>query len=396
MARKALHSLAACAALLPCLAGSAARALSFGLGSGAARAAKTVVDKAAQSPQSCGRQVTGLSGAVTLTASPMNPANVLFVQSLGNLQPPGHTFPSDHIYFYYIDPGSLDPDKWNVSYPVYAVADAFIDRITYSPPNDYKVEFVETDTFSSYFDHVITLDASILARAGALVAGSNCEWLPVKAGQLIGVVGGAPGQLALDVGVVNLATTLPYINPSHYGFYGHSDAPLKYYADPLRTALYGLVNRLTPDYLGSNQKDGIICYDVPGSVSGNWVAEGSDGDFGNPDSWTQQLAFVYDPVYSAQIRISFGGMYGGQAYGQLGDWAVQAGAAAPASVTVAGGPYGYQIWGWDPNNGNRTGVSPLGLLMVQAVDNDTLHVEYFPGSAAASLPFDAGMKVYTR
>ncbi|HVO32625.1 MAG TPA: hypothetical protein VMU17_01840, partial [Elusimicrobiota bacterium] len=168
------------------------------------------------------------------------------------------------------------------------------------------------------------------------------------------------------------------------------------FAEPLRATLYAMVTRTTPDYLGENEKDGIDCFDVPDTVSGNWAAQGSDSNWQNSDSWPQQLAFVYDPVYASQIRIVFGGMHGSQNFGPLGSWAVQPGALPPASVTPATGAYGYQIYYWDPSYGTESSVQ--GLLMAQLLDGETLKVEYFPGTApgVTSLPFDSNAVTYTR
>src|SRR5581483_3985043 len=81
-----------------CLGAARADAFSFGMGTGAARASQKTADKAAQT-QNCtmtGQRLFGRGGTVTLTAAPINPANVVFISPLGNLNPPGHTFPTDH------------------------------------------------------------------------------------------------------------------------------------------------------------------------------------------------------------------------------------------------------------------------------------------------------------
>jgi hypothetical protein len=92
-------------------------------------------------------------------------------------------------------------------------------------------------------------------------------------------------------------------------------------------------------------------------------------------------------------------MNGTKSFGVVGDWPVQAGATPPASVTEATGAYGYQIYHWDPSYGTIDYIDPpLGLLMVQLLDNHTLKAEYFSGTGAGvtTLPFDSNAVIYTR
>jgi hypothetical protein len=39
-----------------------------------------------------------------LSVSPLADSLIAFITPLGNLNPPGHTLPTDHIYFYFVDP----------------------------------------------------------------------------------------------------------------------------------------------------------------------------------------------------------------------------------------------------------------------------------------------------
>jgi len=373
----------------------AGQALGFGLGLGsaAARAAKKTVDKAASQSSGCVPRRTGTTGSVTLTAAPINPASVVFATPVGNVNPPGHTFPTDHMYFYYVNPGASGTPG---VFDVYAPADGYISNVFSGVEQgavQYKLTITHTDTFQTYLDHVMTLDASVAAAAT-----QSCPWIHVTAGQLIGTAGGVHGENAVDLGVINLQVSQPFINPGHYGISANSDSPLKYYAGSLQTQLYSLVSRTQPDYLGNTEKDGIFCYDSPGTVAGNWAAQGSDSYWLNPDSWDQQLSFSYNAQYANEINVAFGGKNGSKTVkpsSGLGPWRVQSGATPPQSLTVASGAYGYQLQYWDPNNGNFAGGT-LGLLMVQLLDASTLKVEYFDGDQNASEPFDSNAVIYTR
>jgi len=390
----------------------------LGLGSAVAHRGAQLVNKALNT-QVTTQHSTGLKGPIVFTNAPIDLPTVDFLEPLGNLNPPGHTFPTDHIYFYYVNLGfpavinpitTVNPTNCKSGCPVYAPADGYLSNIRLSSdnggtPNQYNVTFTHTDTFSSYLDHLTTLDPSILAQAGRInPSGNNGEWIPVKAGEVVGTVGGVSGENALDFGVTNLQITQPFINPSHYGFEANSDSPIKYYADPLKSMLYGMVGRQTPDHWGRDEKDGIFCYDLPNTVLGNWAIQGSDPNWTNPDSWSQQLSFSYDSNYSSQMRITFGGESGVHPFGVIGAWMVQPGALAFESVTAITGAYGYQIYGWDPNTGNidlNSGINgstgPKGLFMIQLIDNNTLKAEYFAFTAAVTtLPFDSNAVYYNR
>jgi hypothetical protein len=413
------------AILIAAFASIANADLRFGLGSAVAHRSANLINEASEGQSGlnstlsgCANQRTGKIGSASFTVAPLDvTTDVTAIIPLGNLNPPGHTFPTDHMYFYYTgvaittaDPiSSPNPHACDGGCPVHAIADGYLSEIVTDIENgvvQYKVTFTYTDTFASYFDHVITLDPSIAAQAGSLPpTGTTCEWIPVKAGQVIGSVGGVGGENALDLGVTNLQIAQPFITPSHYSYGIYSDAPLKYYVEPLRSTLYAMVERTTPDYLGSSEKDGIFCFDVPNTIQGNWAAQGSDSLWTNSDTWDQELSIAYDPVYANQIRITFGGMNGTKSFGLIGSWMVQPGAAAPASITVGSGAYGYQIYGWDPNygtidlnSGPGGAPGPHGLLMLQLLNNDALKAEYFSGTdpSVTRLPFDSNAVIYVR
>ncbi|HVO32428.1 MAG TPA: hypothetical protein VMU17_00850, partial [Elusimicrobiota bacterium] len=190
----------------------------LGLGDAVARRSAELINKAGQT-QINGPHSTGLTGPVTFSVAPVDLPNVRFLQSLGNLNPPGHTFPTDHIYFYYnyVNVGlNINPIATSTANacaggcPVYALADGFISEIQsgadYGPvANQFRVTFVYTDTFSSYYDHMSGLAPAIVAQAGAITPFGNLStWIPVKAGQLVGSTGGVTGENALDLGVNDL------------------------------------------------------------------------------------------------------------------------------------------------------------------------------------------------
>jgi len=131
-------------------------------------------------------------GTVTFTQSPVDIEIIDTVIPLGNLNPPGHTFPTDHIYFY-IKATAPDP------YEIKAIADGTIIRIN-KKLNDYALTIRYTSTFSSYFDHVKTLAPDILNETGFLNDGNNTVYVNIEAGTLSGnwFLTGTPVQGGAD------------------------------------------------------------------------------------------------------------------------------------------------------------------------------------------------------
>src|SRR5947207_4792604 len=135
------------------------------------------------------------SGTVfALRASPVDPSFVDFILPLGNLNPPSHTFPTDHIYFYV---GFLRPEARGV--PVFAPGDGNVTAII-SHSNDPKVMVRVTNTMSYYLDHVV-LDSAIAQGAR------------ITSGQKLGTSG--TGGFGIDLGVTDDARTLTgFITPA--------------------------------------------------------------------------------------------------------------------------------------------------------------------------------------
>lgn len=302
-------------------------------------------------------------GPVSFTASPLATGDIVSVTPLGNLNPPAHTFPTDHIYFYWVDPDSPPPEP-PTPREVYAPAGGTVLWVL-DQGGDQKLLVMASATCRWYLDHVL-LDPGI---------GFG---VPLVAGQRIGTT--SPQSYALDLGVVNDEVTLGFVRPERYPSDTlHADAPLKYFAEPLRTTLYAMVNRAGPD------KDGKIDFDVAGRLSGNWFHESLPVQPGlDPAEGTKHLAFVVDMVDPSAIRVSIGGTLG-----MTGAFAVQAGAPDPASVSVASGKVAYRLYNpWFP-------ADQLGLLIVEMLDDVTIRAEYFPGTAETA-EFTEAAQQYVR
>ena len=295
------------------------------------------------------------AGTLVFKASPIDLDQIRFMTPLGNLNPPAHAIPTDHIYFYFADPNAREtPEARRTEFR--APADGVVTTVLGGVGQETKVFVRQTSTFQYYIDHLIP--SAALARGMTLTAG-----------QVLGTTGSAYG---IDLGVINDTLMLPFVAPTRYiGDTLHADAPLKYYEEPLRSQLYSRVQRLGPE------KDGRIAYDIAGRLSGNWFVGGQ----------TAAAAFAYDTYDPARVVISVA------AGGLQGVFGISAGEPEPRDVSPATGRVTYTL--------SRTITGPLppiagaGYMLVQMTDDTHIKLEVFgPGTRPADFTSAAG--TYTR
>lgn len=312
-------------------------------------------------------QATG-TGTRPFTALPLS-LDAVRIVALGAMNGSQHTLPTDHIYFY----GAIDTPQGLGSIgdrPVYAIADGLVQQVNVStPPGDVKIWIGVTSTFRYYYGHLF-LDAGI------------AEGTKVLAGQRIGHTGTSG---ALDLGVVNDQHDVGYLAPDRYGETGHTQSPISFYTEPLRSQLYALVKR------EGSEKDGHINYDVAGTLSGNWFRDNLPLDsrsFG-PDGWGHQASFAFD-VYSPGVaKISIGGELAVE-----GQFDIPVPEVAWTSVTPATGMVVYRLTTIDPSYPER-GLNDRGWLIVQMLSGSRVRMEaYVPGAKPSA--FTASAREYIR
>ncbi len=291
-----------------------------------------------------------------LTVSPLRLSDLDYIIPLGNLNPPGHTFPTDHIYF-------CQKDRYQ-RYPVRAPLTAKVVRL-HGKRRDCKVTFQLGPKADCYLGHVDLAD-------GIVVNGV------VKAGQ---VIGRTVIDRSLDLGLVNQRVKLSgFISPRRYPSDSvHADSPLKYFVGKVGRALYAKVDRQGKD------KDGKIDYDRAGRLVGNWfhhtLPRGPDS-YTRP-SWAKHLSFVYAVRDPRQIRIGIGGTIC-----RAGRYAVQDDAPDPATVTVQTGLVRYLLNGLGRDK-------TAGVMLVQLLGQQRLKIQIFP-AGARPVGFDQRAHVYVR
>lgn len=294
---------------------------------------------------------------VVFTDSPLAFENLKHVIPLGNLNPPGHTFPTDHAYFEKVDHAK--------AYPVIAPAAGTIVWMLSRDGGEAKIMVRCTPTLSYYLDHVIP-DAEIVKGA------------PVTAGARLGVT--SDRGAAIDLGVVDeRVTRTGFVRPERYPSDTlHAVSPFPLFAEPVRGRLYALIDRKGDD------KDGRIDLDVKGRLVGNWFLEGLDVKASaNYESRDKHLAFVYDVADPASVRVAIGGTLA------LTGLFTTPG-PDPAQVSRESGPVHYFVR--DAHRGSEQG----GELVVEMLADDRIRVQAFVGLKRSAVSFDDGASIYER
>jgi hypothetical protein len=194
----------------------------------------------------------------------------------------------------------------------------------------------------------------------------------LTAGEQIGTT--SPFAVSVDLGLVNQQVQNSFVTRARYhakALYG--DKPLRFFVEPLRSTLYGLVRRSGPD------RDGQFDYDVAGRLVGGWFHESLPRSIAStgPEGWSRQLAFVYwdrDPTV-ALVAV------GGTLLPPLVYWPA-AGPPAFDQVSAASGRVALGLHTARPSPGVPR--EPDYTLLLQLVAEDRLMVEAFPRGAPSS------------
>ena len=301
----------------------------------------------------------GLSaGTLAFSASPVAPETIRFITPLGNLNPPGHTTPTDHIYFYFAAPDAGETPLGRRT-AAFIPASGTISFLIGGQSTESKVMVQVTSNMWYYLDHVIP---EIPVAVGT----------KVTAGQRLGTTGLA---YALDLGVVNFdLRPAGIISPTRYtDETNHGDAPMKYFDEPIRSQLYSRVQRLGGDL------EGKFDFDVAGRLVGNWFYE---------PGGAASMSFAYNTYDPSEVRIGIGGIP------ITGVFAIAAGDPAPANVSVDTGIVRYTLT-TSRTGPPLTGNTPIGTLLVQMVTPQRIQVEFFQG-ALSSASFTGNSRFFIR
>jgi len=242
--------------------------------------------------------------------SPIAIEDIVSLIPLGNLNPPDHTFPTDHIYFFLRGSDLSDPIRAPDETNVYAPGDAWITSVVRSehlssdPPfTDYTIRFSPCRQIEAYFMHVSSLSPELLGQIGPqqeatcqqYTTGGRlynyCEHrglqIEIQEGEVIGTAGGREGQNALDMGAMDarlppLAYANParnYGNPSGFDPF-HVVCPVDYFETGIREQLMGMFGDWGGDVRRTIEpRCGEVMQDIPGTAQGKWYLRGSTEPF---------------------------------------------------------------------------------------------------------------------
>lgn len=369
-------------------------------------------------PQSCERKKS------QLTASPIAVEDIAAIQPMGELAA-GHVVPGEHIGINYV------PNPATDGAVVYVPADgyiAMIERHQYIPEGgftsklrNYHIYMVHSCSLFTGFVHVTNIAPELLAAnaelkaldEGTVDSSSKNIWpnIAVKAGQVIGT---ANGFGLLGMVTVDLDTRITgYVNPANYqdeSWRVNAVAPFDYFPKPIKEQLLAK-NLRKVEPLG-----GKFDLDVDVKLVGNWMQPGSGGIKGSGAGLKRcgnfpcpvqdgQIAFVYDYIDPAQLRVSIGHNWGLSAQTPYG---VKGNAPNFKDVDESTGQVKYEltpllnknkdhgIGGEHPIATATDEAKLLGTLLVE-MTGPRIKVEVFPGKSAAQVSgFTESARSYER
>ncbi len=341
---------------------------------------------------------------ILFTASPIDIDKIDSIVMLGNLNPPSHTFPTDHIYFYPTrQPGADRPDVVNF----YSPGDLTVTLIWASEHvnagfADYNVILQPYDSITVMFFHVSTLNSAVFGdtsdfsswyldseytTGGETYRTWTKEYdVDVKAGDLLGTAGGNPGQWALDLGVYD-DNYYPQMvaNPNRWENANciHAICPLSLYeSGPVLDALLALVDR--DEVEGEELPCGSIMQDIPGTAQGCWFL------FGITETYPEDphLALVHSNIHPARAVLSVGNSILNLMSHAYDFVPLDTGFLNRdfKDITPDGHIYGFQVYGFQ------------GIIIISMLDSDTLYIEALPDASEdpASWSFSSDKAVFVR
>ena len=255
-------------------------------------------------------------------ASPLNIDDISSIVALGNLNPPGHVFPTDHIYFYIArTEGSDHPHV----VPLYSPGNLTINMINASEHvnagfTDYSISLQPCEHITVVLGHVSSLSVEIFGDTSSFnewnldneysTGGETYRrWrkecnIKVTAGQVLGTAGGNSNQWALDLGVYDLR----HIQESVANLQRWSKSWYLYAVDPLTCFEKGPVLEQLLKHVdrelaeGDSLPFGTVLQDIPGTAQGCWFFSGASDTY--PED--PHLALVHSNIYPSRAVLSIG------------------------------------------------------------------------------------------
>ncbi len=351
------------------------------------------------------------------SVAPINNKDLANITPLGNLQPPDHALPTDHIYF--ILNGTFDAKSGRLQTQptsVYAPGDIELKEITAAQyfdsggsliNSDYSLRFSPCKNVDGYFHHMSSLSDDLQKKVDG-AKGKECQQYDIAsggasntkrcrvtlqtkagAGTALGTAGGKTAA-GLDMGLTDdRLAKLSFANPRRYnGGYAQTVCPIDYYTPAVKTALQKLFG--VPDNPRTQMPVcGEIMQDKAGTIQGNWFYNNAKDD---PDGWTKELAIVHDNNNPDIGVISVGGVI--TIAGKVLFTPTNAGQLnrEPSQVTADGVIYCYET-----NAASKVGNRGMsGRIVLQLINTTHLKIEGQTGACNTDPSFASAARTYER
>ncbi len=264
--------------------------------------------KAPEIPSEAEKELLPACDGKEFTHFPVDLNKIYEISPIGNIAPPGHTFPTEHS-FLHISPGGSTTETLPLSAPadVTVVHISEIRGITQDPV-DYTIYFALCKDLIGYYNHVKELSGNLAGEYKSTECedwsskpDSSCAknmFYNGKAGEVIGEVGRLQGNF--DFGLIDLRKKHTFANEERYGIRSlYIQCPYEYYPIGMKNQFYELIER------NDDRQCGTSAQDVPGTLQGNWFY--GDGSANAAHNWDTHLAFIYDNENPQTAVISIAG-----------------------------------------------------------------------------------------
>lgn len=233
------------------------------------------------------------------SVAPVDLSVVTGIVPLGNFNPSGHTFPTDHVYFYLKKSISGNYNSAPVETTLYSPGNAWIvaisglEHVSENPPyTDYDLDIMPCKDVTLRFAHVTTISQElrdlVVAPYGEFneytTGGKAFKMykkilnVSISAGEVIGTAGGREGQNALDVGTYDARSALSFARPERWenSRAKYTTCPVDYFEDDINSKMVAKLG----NYQGTISRTveplcGEFAQDVPDTAQGVWLVNGT-------------------------------------------------------------------------------------------------------------------------
>ena len=324
--------------------------------------------------------------AILFDNSPLAYEDFVAIVPLGNFNPPGHTLPSDHVYFYLSDPAT----EYSVISPgnITIIEVRSVEHLSESPVFiDYDIIFKQTlcNSRRFRFGHLSSLSQNILSEidldnstcttystGGKIFKSCRLEGLKIDlySGDSVGTAGGNFDQNALDFFAYDFSIKNGYANPQRYEntHLPYAACPLNYYSSDTKTVLVSMLGDSAGNVLRTIQPlCGEVEQDVPSTAQGNWFPLGFSGVY--PED--THLTLAHDNVDPTTPIFSVGTSIPGIATGKYSYEPGNNGEINRefANIISDGKIYCYEL---EYTDGYRV---PSTIVLIKLLDENTLRIE---------------------